>query len=74
MIWRDKQDVNILINMYHPSINGNFCDDRGNALKPEIVQDSNKRGLHWLRGQDDCQLFITTPDMEVDKKNYFFTP
>jgi hypothetical protein len=36
------------MNMHHPSINGNLCDDHENALKPEIVQDHKK-----CMGNDD---------------------
>jgi hypothetical protein len=40
IIWKDKRDVNILTNMYHPSEEGNFCDEHGNALKPAIIPNS----------------------------------
>lgn len=29
-------------NMHHPSEEGNFCDQYGNALKPETVQEYNR--------------------------------
>jgi hypothetical protein len=28
--------------MHHPPTNGNFCDEHGNAIKPEIIQDYNR--------------------------------
>jgi hypothetical protein len=42
MVWRDKRDVHRLTNMHHPPTNGNFCDEHGNAIKPEIIQDYNR--------------------------------
>jgi hypothetical protein len=45
MVWRDKRDVHILTHMRHPPASGNFCDEHGNAIKPEIIQDYNRRGL-----------------------------
>jgi hypothetical protein len=38
----DKKDVHVLTNMHHPPTNGNFCDEHGNAIKPEIIQDNNR--------------------------------
>jgi hypothetical protein len=42
MVWRDKRDIHVLTNMHHPPANGNFCDEHGNAIKPEIIQDYNR--------------------------------
>jgi hypothetical protein len=42
MVWRDKRDVHVLTNMHHPPANGNFCDEHGNAIKPEIIQNYNR--------------------------------
>jgi len=36
-VWKDKWDVNVLMNMHHPPVEGNFCDEHGNTLKPAIV-------------------------------------
>jgi hypothetical protein len=33
MIWKDRRHVNVLTNMHHPSREGNFRDEHGNALK-----------------------------------------
>jgi hypothetical protein len=38
MIWKDKRHVNMLMNMHHPPVEGNFCDKHGNTLKPVIIQ------------------------------------
>jgi hypothetical protein len=42
MVWRDKRDVHLPTNMHHPPANGNLCDQHGNAIKPEIIQDYNR--------------------------------
>jgi hypothetical protein len=42
VVWKDKQNVNILTDMHHHPAEGNFCDEYGNALKPAIVQDYNR--------------------------------
>jgi hypothetical protein len=42
IVWKDKRDVNKLMNMPHPPAEGNFCDEHGNALKPATVQDYNR--------------------------------
>jgi hypothetical protein len=38
-VWKDKRNVNMLMNMHHPPVEGNFCDEHGNTLKPAVVQD-----------------------------------
>jgi hypothetical protein len=42
VVWKDKKDIKILMNMYHFPAEGNFCDEHGNALKPAILQDYNR--------------------------------
>jgi hypothetical protein len=42
MAFKDKSDVNLLMNMHHPPKEGNFCDKCGNALKPAMVQNCNR--------------------------------
>jgi hypothetical protein len=38
VVWKDKCNVHMLANMHDPPAEGNFCDESGNALKPEIVE------------------------------------
>jgi hypothetical protein len=38
IVWKDKQNVNILKNMHSPPWEGNFCDEQGKAVKPLIIQ------------------------------------
>jgi len=39
ILWKDKQNVNILMNMHSPPLEGNFCDEQGKAVKSPIIQD-----------------------------------
>jgi len=42
ILWRDKRDVRILTNIHDPPAEGNFCDNNGKAIKPQIVADYNR--------------------------------
>jgi hypothetical protein len=42
VVWKDKYNVHMLTNMHDPPAEGNFCDESGNALKPEIVEHYNQ--------------------------------
>ena len=41
-LWRDKREVCVLTNIHDPPAEGNFCDDNGKAIKPQIVADYNR--------------------------------
>jgi hypothetical protein len=43
VLWRDKRDVRILTNIHDAPVEGNFCDSKGKAIKPQIVADHNCR-------------------------------
>ena len=42
LAWKDRRDVYILTNMDPPPEEGNFCDDRKRAVKPQIVARYNR--------------------------------
>jgi len=42
VIWKDKQDVHILMNMHTPPAEGNFHDEHEKAQKPVTVEDYNQ--------------------------------
>jgi hypothetical protein len=42
VMWMDKIDVHMFINIHNPSAEGNFCDEKGNTIKPLIVEDYNR--------------------------------
>ena len=39
--WKDKRDVYVLTNIHTPPVEGNFCDESGNAVKPRVIEDYN---------------------------------
>jgi len=39
--WKDKHDVYVLTNMHTPPVEGNFCDESGQAVKPRVIEDYN---------------------------------
>jgi hypothetical protein len=42
LAWKDRRDVYILTNMDSPPEEGNFCDERKRAVKPQIVARYNR--------------------------------
>jgi hypothetical protein len=72
MIWKDKRDIHMLMNMHHLPAEGNFCDEHGNALKPAIVQDYNKHTGHV--DKSDCMMNTYSISRQTWKQtNYSFT-
>jgi hypothetical protein len=41
-VWKDKRNVNIVMNLQSPPLEGNFCDEHGNAVNLGMVQDYNR--------------------------------
>ena len=41
ILWQDKRDVRMLINIHNASAEGNFCNEKGKAIKPQIVINYN---------------------------------
>ena len=39
ILWREKRNVCILTNIHDAPAEGNFCDNNGKAIKPQIVAD-----------------------------------
>jgi hypothetical protein len=62
-------------NMHNPlAREGNFCDENGNLLKPQILQGHNQH--MWCTDKGDRmtqQLLSSMLDMEVEKKPFFST-
>jgi hypothetical protein len=42
ILWRDKRNVRILTNIHDAAAEGNFCDNNGKAIKPQIVAYYNR--------------------------------
>jgi len=43
LVGKDKGNINILMNMHSPPLEGNFCDEHGRAVKLATIQDSNRQ-------------------------------
>jgi len=41
ILWQDKRDVRMLTNIHNAPAEGNFCNEGGKAIKPQIVKDYN---------------------------------
>ena len=39
IVWNDKQNLNILMNMHSPTVEGNLCGEHRKAVKLAIKQD-----------------------------------
>jgi hypothetical protein len=39
IVWKDKQNVNIQMDIHSPPLEVNFCDKHRKAVKPAIIQD-----------------------------------
>ena len=61
LVGKDKGNINILMNMHSPPLEGNFCDEHGRAVKPATIQDSNR--------QVGCVDKLTVCSMSVVKRN-----
>ena len=67
-LWRDKREVCVLTNIHDPPAEGNFCDDNGKAIKPQIVADYNRHMGYVDKGDNGRNLFYKSSHMEVDKE------
>jgi hypothetical protein len=77
VVWRDKRDVHILTNVHNLPVEGIFCNEHGNSIKPYIVEHYNwhmARGLCGHRGQNGKQLFNHLTHMEVYHGTIFPPP
>jgi len=41
IVWRDKRDIYMLMNIHNAPAEGNFCNGGGKAIKPQIVMEYN---------------------------------
>ena len=68
ILWRDKRDVRVLTNIHDPPAEGNFCDNNGKAIKPQIVPDYNRHMGCVDKGDRMTNLFYQPSHMEVDNE------
>lgn len=72
MVWRNKRDIHTQTKMHQPTRNGNYCDEHGNAINPEIIWDQNRYKDYADSGDRMIkQLPDTSWDKEVDKTTIF---
>jgi hypothetical protein len=73
MVWRDKCDVYVLTNMHNPpATEGNFCDEHGNTLKLQIVQDYNQHIGYSGKGDRTTNSYSIQWQTWKWAKNFFF--
>jgi hypothetical protein len=51
LVWKEKQDISMLMSMHNPPVEGNFGDEHGNAIKPATVDDYSKH-MDYVDGSD----------------------
>jgi hypothetical protein len=55
LVWKDRREVYMLINMDPPPAEGNFCDDSSRPMKPHIVEPYKAPLVTWVT-RDLCNL------------------
>jgi hypothetical protein len=41
VVWKDKREVHLTTNIHSPPAESKFCDEKGNAVMPHIMEDYN---------------------------------
>ena len=49
ILWRDKTDIYMLTNIHNAPAEGNFCNEGGKAIKPQIVIEYNLIWYMWIK-------------------------
>jgi len=72
IMWRDKRDVRILTNIHDPPAEGNFCNNNGKTIKPQIVADYNRHMGYVDKGDRMANsYFINRRTWKWTKKLFF---
>jgi hypothetical protein len=50
VVWRDKRDVHMLTNIRSLPAECNFCDEKGNAMRPLFVEACNRHMGYMDKG------------------------
>jgi len=66
ILWRDKRDVRILTNIHGGPAEGNFCNNNGKAIKPQIVADCNRHMGYVDKGERMAKT------MKISRRDYRF--
>jgi hypothetical protein len=60
ILWWDKTDVCMLRNIHNAPSEGNFCNERGKAIKPQIVMDYNHHMGYVDKGDRMANSYTTS--------------
>jgi hypothetical protein len=60
ILWRDKRDVCMLTNIHNAPAEGNFCNERGKAIMPQIVMDYNHHMGYVDKGDRMANIYTTS--------------
>lgn len=69
VVWKDKREVYMLTNIHSTPIEGNFCDDHGNAICPPIVKEYKQHMGYADKGDNSYSISCAT--WKWTKKLYF---
>jgi len=72
ILWRDKRFVHILTNIHDPPAEGNFCDNNGKTIKPQIVADYNRHMGYVHKGDRMANSYSINLRTRMWTKKLFF--
>jgi len=72
ILWQDKRDVCMLTNIHSAAAEGNFCNEGGNAIKPQIVTDYNHHMGYMDKGDRMASSYSISHHTFKWTKNLFF--
>jgi hypothetical protein len=72
LLWRDKRDVHILMNIHDPPAESNFCNNNGKAIKPQIVVDYNRHMGYVDKGDRMANSYSINLRTRMWTKKLFF--
>ena len=72
ILWRDKRDVCMLTNIHSAPAEGNFCNEGGKAIKPQIVIDYNHHMGYVDKGDRMANSCSISPSTFKWTKKLFF--
>jgi hypothetical protein len=59
IVWKDRRDVHILTNVHTPPAEGLY-DEKGNAIKPHIIEEKNCHTGYVEKGDRMANSFSAT--------------
>ena len=74
ILWRDKRDIRVLTNIHDSPVKGNFCNNNGKAIKPQIVVDYNHHMGYVDKGDRMTETYSINHRTWKWTKKLFFHP